>query len=83
MLAFACGNWDPLLSHMQVIRFSIKPKLFRVDGVFWTDALNACKTHAKLLGVEKIYWISCNWKAILRKVPYLVKIKDTKIMEVV
>ena len=82
ILAFFYGNWDPLLSHMEAIRFSIKPKLFRIDGEFWKDALNACKLHAKLLKVERIFWISSNWKAILRKVPGEVKVKDTKVMEV-
>ena len=82
ILAFSYGDWDPLLSHMQVIRFSIRPKLFRIDGTFWKDAFDACKIHANLLGVEKIYWISCSWKAILRKVPDEVVLKDTRVMEV-
>jgi hypothetical protein len=83
MIAFAYGFFDLLLSHIEIMRFSIRPKLFRIDGLFWKDAINACRMHAKMLGVQNIYWMSCNWKAILRKVPDEVKLKETRVMEVI
>jgi len=82
VLAFAYGDWDPLLSHMQIIRFSIEPKLFRVDGKFMSEALDACRVHARLLGVRRIYWITCRWKTFLRKVPDQIKLADVGVLEV-
>jgi len=82
IVAFSYGDWDPLLSHMQVIRLSIEPKLFRVDGRFFRDATLAIRKHAKLLGVERIFWLTCRWKAFLRKAPELFQLAEAKVLEV-
>jgi len=82
IIAFQYGHWDPLAKHMELTRLTIQPKMFRISGEFLLDCLLAGKELAKLLDVEKIYWITCQWKSILRKLDGYVKLVDTRVMEV-
>lgn len=82
MSAFIYGDWDPLLSHMQVIRISIDPKLYRVGGEIFKEILDVGRLHARLLGVKRLYFITCRWEAFLRKCPSDLKLAEARVLEV-
>ena len=82
IIAFQYGHWDPLSKDMEMTRFTIVPGLFRIDGEFLRDCMLAGKEIAKLLGAKRLYWITCRWKAVSRKLPGEVRILDTRVMEV-
>jgi len=83
VIAFQYGHWDPLANLMEVVRFTIHPKMFRVDGNFIRDCMIAGKLLAKQLEVKKLYWITCKWRSIERKLPNEVRVMDTRVMEVI
>lgn len=83
IIAFQYGHWDPLASLMETVRLTVHPKLFRVDGLFLRDCMLAGKALAKQLGAKNLYWITCKWKSITRKLPGEVRVMDTRVMEVI
>jgi len=82
VIAFQYGHWDPLARHMELTRLTIQPKMFRIDGKFLLDCLLAGKELARLLDADKVYWITCHWKSLLRKLDGYVKLADAQVMEV-
>jgi len=82
IIAFQYGNYDPLVQHLELIRLSIWHKLFRISPEFLKECMEAGKKLMVIMGAKKIFWISCHWKAILRKLPNDVKVMDNRVMEV-
>lgn len=83
IVAFQYGDWHPLIKYMQTIRLSIHPKLFSISPDFLKDCMEAGKKLAEILGARRLYWITCRWKSIMRKLPESVRVMDTRVMEVV
>jgi len=83
IIAFQYGHWDPLADLMETVRFTIHPKMFRIDGNFIRDCMIAGKTLAMQMSVRKLYWITCKWRSIERKLPNEVRVMDTRVMEVI
>lgn len=81
LLAIAWGSWNPLEKHMEIIRASIHPSMFRVGNAFLQHFLKEVKNYALLLGIDKLYWKS-NRKAWIRKLDGFVRQAKTKVIEV-
>lgn len=82
IIAFVWGNFDPLEKSMQVIRITILPRMFRIDGDFLYKVVKIIKQFAQEMKLERVYWITNKWKALLRKLPGVVFVSNTAVMEV-
>ena len=80
---FLYGTWDPLLSEMRVVRLTAYPGLFRSNGKVLWKVKEVLMPWARELGMKRVYWESCKWKAMLRKCPGEFKVIDTRLVEVV
>lgn len=82
VLVFCWGFFDPLERLMHVVRLSIRPQLFRIDGKFLHFINNKLKEVGKSMGARKIYWITDKWKVFLRKLPNELTTANARIVEV-
>jgi len=83
IVGFQYGTWDPCGAEMHIIRGVIHPKYFRASGEILKMAMSDVRKLARELGMRRIYWITCKWKAFLRKLPDDVKVMEAKVLEVV
>jgi len=83
MKVFLWGSFDPLERLVHVIRITIHPELFRVDGSFLEVILEELERYALELKVVRIYWITDSWRSFLRKLPNKVQLSEGKVIEVV
>lgn len=82
IVGFQYGTWDPCGAEMHIIRGVIHPKMFRASGEVLRRAMDDARKLAKELGMRRIYWITCRWKAFLRKLPNDLQVMDAKVLEV-
>jgi hypothetical protein len=82
IVAFQYGTWDPLGAEMHIIRGTISPKYFKASGAVMKRAIEDVKEIAKGFGARRIYWITCRWKAFLRKLPNDLSPMEAKVLEV-
>jgi hypothetical protein len=82
IVAFQYGTWDPCGAEMHIIRGTVHPKMFRASGEVLKRAMNDVREFARELGMRRVYWITCRWKAFQRKLPDDVALMEAKVMEV-
>ena len=82
ILVIVWGGYDSLEKLMNVLRISARPDLFRFNGDLLDRVIDLLKKMAFSLGAEKIYWVTSQWEAYLRKLPGVVKLSNARIVEV-
>jgi hypothetical protein len=82
IVAFQYGTWDPCGAEMQIIRSVIRPEYFRVSGKVLKRGVEDVRRLARELGMRRIYWITCRWKAFLRKLPGDAQLMEARVLEV-
>lgn len=82
IMAFQYGTWDPCGAEMHIIRATIHPKMFRVSGAILQRGIEDAKKLARELGMRRVYWMTCRWRAFQRKLLGKVGIMEAKVMEV-
>jgi hypothetical protein len=82
IVAFQYGTWDPCGAEMQIIRGVTRPEYFRASGKVLKRAIEDVRRLARELGMKRVYWITCRWKAFLRKSPDDVQLMEARVLEV-
>lgn len=82
IVAFQYGTWDPCGAEMHIIRAVVHPKYWRASGKILKKGIEDVKKLAKELKMRRIYFITCRWKAFLKKLPDDLSIMEAKVLEV-
>lgn len=82
IVAFQYGTWDPCGAEMHIIRGIVHPKMFRVSGLILKRAMQDATKLARELGMRRVYFITCRWKAFQRKLGEDIRVMEAKVLEV-
>lgn len=80
---FVWGNFDPLEKSMQVVRITMLPEMFKVNGNFLQEVAERVKKFAQEMGFKRVYWITDRWEVFLRKLPNTAKLVEARVLEVI
>jgi hypothetical protein len=83
LMVVSWGTWDPLERHFRVLRSSSYPTSWKVGGEIMRNLLYQIRLYASELQAARCYWESNQWRVWLRKLEGIVRLVDTRVIEVI
>lgn len=77
--AVCWGTWDPLEDEMRLMRISLHPSWWRIDGRIICSLIQELRIWASERHVETLAWSTHRWKALERKLRGEARVTEARV----